>query len=89
VEAKVEAKARKKVGQEEHRAAMALAASSYVSKGVYWQRNRFKWEVLYRFNGKRRHLGSFDFDDHAEAVALYKRTESKTKTELEALFIRP
>ena len=88
-EAKEEAKARKKVEQEEHRAAMALAALEIPkSMGVGWNRKNCKWEVQFMSNGKNRHLGYFDFDDHTKAVAEYKRHESMATAELEALFNR-
>jgi hypothetical protein len=91
VEAKVEAKRAKEEAKvaEEKKAALALAALKVpTSKGVYWQRNRSKWEVQFGSNGKKWYLGCFDFDDHTQAVAVYKRHESMTETELEALFIR-
>jgi hypothetical protein len=63
-----EAKARKKAEQEEHRAAMALAALEIPkSTGAGWNRKNCKWEVQFVFNGKKnRHLGCFDFDDHMQ-----------------------
>jgi hypothetical protein len=44
--------------------------------GVGWNRQIGKWKVTFGFNGSRRHLGCFDFDDHTKAVAEYKRHES-------------
>jgi hypothetical protein len=49
---------------------------------------RSKWQVQLSAHGKKWHLGHFGFDDHTEAVALYKRHKSKTETELEALRLR-
>jgi hypothetical protein len=72
--------------KEEKKVALALAALEVpTSKGVVWHTQNASWKVLVSAHGKQWYLGRFDFDDHTEAVALYKRHKSKTKTELEAL----
>jgi hypothetical protein len=72
--------------KEEKKVALALAALEVpTSKGVVWLTHRACWKVQLSAHGKHWYLGRFDFDDHTEAVALYKRHKSKTKTELEAL----
>jgi hypothetical protein len=85
VETKEKAKELKEL-KEEKKVALALAALEVpTSKGVVWHTHRACWKVQLSAHGKQWYLGCFDFDDHTEAVALYKRHKSKTKTELEAL----
>jgi hypothetical protein len=78
---------RKRV-KEEEKVALDLAALKVPkSKGVYWDRRRSRWRVQLSAHGKQWHLGA-GIDDHTKAVALHKRHESKTKTELGVLFNR-
>jgi hypothetical protein len=76
--------------KEEEKGALDLAALKVpTSKGVYWDRRRSRWRVQLKKYGKQWHEGlGAGIDDHTKAVALHKRHESKTKNELEALFIR-
>jgi hypothetical protein len=56
------------------------------SKGVLWTKQRGKWKVVFWFNGKRRHLGYYDLDDHTKAVAEYSTHARMTNDELKVRF---
>jgi hypothetical protein len=94
VEAKKRAKERAKELKEEKKVALALAALTVPTpvcqrvNGLAGIEGAPSGKCNYRPTEKNWHLGRFGFDDHTKAVALYKRHESKTKTELEALFNR-
>jgi hypothetical protein len=81
-----ERKEERKRGEEEKKAALALAALEVpTNKGVCWDRSHSWWKVQLCAHRKTWHLGCFGFDDHTKAVAAYSRHTSMTKTELEAL----
>ena len=45
------------------------------SKGVTWNKRSSKWEVIFCFDGKRRHLGYFD--DRVGAVEVHSSYNSQ------------
>lgn len=44
-------------------------------KGVHWSKSRMKWHVHIGFEGKKKHLGSFESLTEAETVAISARNK--------------